>query len=70
MAGFSTMTQTNLRVSANQNVNASFTMKPGEVTAQVTVEAIADLVDTRESQLAQTIDRQRIVDPEESVIVP
>ncbi len=62
MAGFSTMTQTNLRVSANQNVNASFTMKPGEVTAQVTVEAIADLVDTRESQLAQTIDRQRIVD--------
>ncbi|MBS1814225.1 MAG: carboxypeptidase regulatory-like domain-containing protein [Acidobacteria bacterium] len=62
MAGFQTMTQNDLRLSANQNVNASFSMKPGEVSTEVSVDATAALVDTRESQLAQTIDQKRIVD--------
>ncbi|MBS1813377.1 MAG: TonB-dependent receptor [Acidobacteria bacterium] len=62
MAGFATVTQTDIRVSANQNVNASFTLQPGEVSSEVTVEAGATLIDTREHQLAETIDQQRIVD--------
>ena len=61
-SGFETMSQTNLEVAANQNVNASFTMKTGEVSTEVTVDATAALVDTRESQLAETIDQKRIVD--------
>lgn len=62
MNGFSTLTQTDLIVAANQNVNASFSMKTGAVTSEVTVEAGAAMVDTRESQIAETIDQKRIVD--------
>ncbi|MBS1814733.1 MAG: carboxypeptidase regulatory-like domain-containing protein [Acidobacteria bacterium] len=62
MTGFATITQTDLRVSANQNVNSSFTMKAGATTDTVTVDADAALVDTRESQIAETVDQKRIVD--------
>jgi Carboxypeptidase regulatory-like domain len=62
MMGFSTAIQTDLRLAANQNVNASFAMKPGGVNTEVTVEASSALIDTRESQLAETIDQKRIVD--------
>ncbi|HZL27424.1 MAG TPA: carboxypeptidase-like regulatory domain-containing protein [Acidobacteriaceae bacterium] len=62
MTGFETMTQNDLHLAANQNVNASFTMKAGAVATEVTVESSTDLIDTRESQLAQTIDQKRIVD--------
>jgi hypothetical protein len=61
-AGFATLTETDLRVSANQNVNASFAMKTGAVDSEVTVEASSTLIDTRESQIAETIDQKRIVD--------
>lgn len=62
MSGFGTMSQTGIIVAANQNVNASFTMKPGAVSGEVTVEGGTVLVDTRESQLAETVDQKRIVD--------
>lgn len=62
MTGFQTTTQKDLRVAANQNVNATFNLQPGEVTTEVTVEAASALIDTRESQLAQTIEQKRIVD--------
>lgn len=60
--GFTSTTLTDLRVSANQNVNASFMLQLGAVTSEVSVEATAALIDTRESQIAETVDQQRIVD--------
>ncbi|HEX5283015.1 MAG TPA: TonB-dependent receptor [Bryocella sp.] len=62
MSGFATITQTNVVLSANQNVNVSFAMRAGDVNMEVTVEAGTTMVDTRESQLGTTIDQRRIVD--------
>jgi hypothetical protein len=62
MSGFDTMTQNDLHLAANQNLNASFTMKAGAVNTEVTVESTDELIDTRESQLAETVDQKRIVD--------
>lgn len=62
IAGFSTRTVPEVSLSANQNVNASFTLAPGSVETTVQVEDLAPQVDTLESQLGQTIDQQRIQD--------
>ena len=62
MPGFSSVTLNDIRLSANQNVNASFTLKAGSVDTIVEVEAGTTLVDTRESQLGQTIDQKQIQD--------
>jgi hypothetical protein len=60
--GFQSQTQANLTLAANQNVHASFALSPGSVDQTVTVDAGAALVDTRGSQIAETIDQQRIED--------
>ena len=60
--GFESVTQKDLRLSANQNLNASFALHPGSVATQVTVDASTTLVDTRESQVGETIDQKRIED--------
>jgi hypothetical protein len=60
--GFSTETQTGLTLSANQNVNANFSLKLGSANETVNVTAAATLVDTREYQLANTVDQKRIED--------
>jgi hypothetical protein len=60
--GFQSITQDDLRLSANQNINASFTLHAGSVDTQVVVEAGTTLIDTRESQLGETIDQRRIQD--------
>jgi hypothetical protein len=60
--GFQSQTQANLTLDANQNVHASFALNAGSVDQTVTVEAGAALVDTRGSQIAETIDQQRIED--------
>ncbi len=62
VVGFQSVTQRDLRLSANQNVNASFTLHAGSVETDVTVDAGTTLVDTRESQLGETIDQRRIQD--------
>lgn len=62
MPGFSSETLKDLRLSANQNINASFILKAGSVDTIVEVEAGTTLVDTRESQLGQTIDQKQIQD--------
>jgi hypothetical protein len=61
-AGFHAVTQTGISLSANQNVQASFHLQAGEVSQAVTVTADSTLVDTRGSQLAQTVDQQKIED--------
>jgi Carboxypeptidase regulatory-like domain/TonB-dependent Receptor Plug Domain/TonB dependent receptor len=60
--GFQSETQQSIRLDANQNVHANFALKTGEVSQLVTVDANTTLVDTRESQIAQTIDQKRIED--------
>lgn len=62
LSGFKTINASDVRVAANQNVNVSFTLTPGDVSTEVTVEAGTTLIDTRESQLGETIDQKRIVD--------
>jgi hypothetical protein len=60
--GFETTIQKDLIVAANQNVNASFAMKVGSVTSEITISSTSSLIDTRESQLAYTIPQQVIQD--------
>lgn len=57
--GFRAQTQTGIAVSSNQNVHVTFTLTAGEVSETVEVQAGVTLVDTRESQLAETIDQAR-----------
>jgi len=58
--GFKSITKTGVALSANQNVQVSFTLHPGSVSESVTVTAETPLVDTRESELGQTIGEQEI----------
>ena len=58
--GFQSETQTGIVLAASQNVNASFTLAVGTVTKQVTVQAGVTLVDTRESQIGETISQRNI----------
>jgi hypothetical protein len=60
--GFSAETQSGIHLDVNQNVNASFRLKPGAETQSVTVTAATVLVETRESQLSATIDQKRVED--------
>ena len=60
--GFQSQTQQGVRLDANQNVHANFVLKPGSVEQTVSVDSGISLVDTRESQIATTIDQKRIQD--------
>ncbi len=60
--GFKTVTQTNITLSANQNIRVPFSLAAGNVTETVEVEAGVTLVDTREAQLGETIDQSKIED--------
>jgi hypothetical protein len=62
MPGFETQTQQGITLSANQNVNILFALKVGSTDTTVTIEADTTLVDTREAQLAETIDQKQIQD--------
>jgi hypothetical protein len=57
--GFRSETQTGVSVSANQNVHVTFSLRAGAVSETVQVEASVTMVDTRESQLAETIEASR-----------
>jgi hypothetical protein len=60
MVGFGSQPQANLRLDANQNVHVSFSLRAGSIEQNMTVEAQTSLVDTRESQIGNTVDQQRI----------
>ena len=62
MTGFQSQTQENIRLDTNQNVHVSFALQPGSMDQNVTVEAQTALVDTRESQIGNTVDQKRIED--------
>ena len=60
LPNFKTETQTGVTVDANSNVNVSFNLTAGGVNENVEVQAGTTMVDTRESQIGETIDEQRI----------
>jgi hypothetical protein len=60
MSGFKVETQRGISLSANENAHANFTLVAGATSDTVTVDAETTLVDTRESQLAETVDQRRI----------
>ena len=62
IAGFRSETQTGVQLAVTQNVNVSFSLRPGVANQSVTVTAATTLVDTRESQLGTTVDQKRIID--------
>ena len=59
---FQAETQAAIRVDANQNVHVSFALKVGSPQQTITVEARTTLVDTRESQIGETVDQKRLQD--------
>jgi len=59
---FQSQTQNAIRLDANQNVHVSFALKVGSPEQTVTIEARTALVDTRESQIGETVDEMRLAD--------
>ncbi len=62
VSGFQGQTQTGVAVASNQNVHVTFALSSGNVNESVEVVAGVTLVDTRESQIAETIDQSRLQD--------
>jgi hypothetical protein len=62
LTGFRSQTQTSIRLDANQNVHVNFTLQVGSMEQNETVVASTALVDTRESQIGDTVDQKRIQD--------
>ena len=60
--GFQTETQNGVQLAVAQNVQASFKLPVGSQNQTITVSATTTLVDTRESQLGETVGRVRIRD--------
>ncbi len=60
--GFGTETLNGLHVDVNQSAEAPFKLTIGGESESVTVTSGTSLVDTRESQLGQTVDQKRIED--------
>ncbi len=58
--GFKSTTQTGVAVASNQNVHVTFALVAGGASETVEVEAGVTLVDTRESQIGETIDQARV----------
>ena len=62
ITGFQTQTQTGIRLAAAQSVHVNFALQVGSTDQNISVEADTTLVDTRESQIGETIDQKRIQD--------
>ncbi len=62
VAGFQAQTQNGIHLASNENVHVSFLLQPGPTNQTVTVEAGTTLVDTRESQIGETVDQKRMQD--------
>jgi hypothetical protein len=58
--GFKNLTQTAIQVAANQNVHVAFNLPVGSTTESVSVLSGVTMVDTREAQIATTIEQQEL----------
>ena len=61
-SGFATYLQKGITLAVNQLANQTITLRIGQVSDQVTVEANADLVDTRSGTVGQLVDREKITE--------
>src|SRR5260221_3560331 len=60
--GFSSYLQTGITLTVNQQATQNITLKVGQVSEKITVEATAELVDTRTGTVGQLVDREKIVE--------
>ncbi len=60
--GFSTYVQKGITLAVNQFASQNIALRIGQVSEQVTVEANADLVDTRTGTVGQLVDREKITE--------
>lgn len=60
--GFQTYVQSGITLTVNQAANANVTLQVGNVTERVTVEADAELIETRTGTISQLVDTKRIVE--------
>ena len=58
--GFESQTQNGVRLDASQSVHVNFALRVGSTDQNINVEATTTLVDTRESQIGETVDQRRI----------
>jgi hypothetical protein len=58
--GFESQTQSGVRLDASQSVHVNFALRIGSTDQNINVEATTTLVDTRESQIGETVDQRRI----------
>jgi hypothetical protein len=61
-SGFSTYVQTGITLTVDQAANQTVVMQIGGVTEEVTVDADAELVGTRNGTLGQLVDQKRVVE--------
>jgi hypothetical protein len=61
-AGFQTYVRSGITLTVNQAANANVTLQVGQVSEQVTVEANAELIETRTGTISQLVDTKRIVE--------
>ncbi|MBZ5603955.1 MAG: TonB-dependent receptor [Acidobacteriia bacterium] len=59
-SGFSTYVQKGIQLTVNQIADLNVVLKVGQVTETTTVEANADLVDTRSGTVSQLVDQEKI----------
>jgi carboxypeptidase family protein/TonB-dependent receptor-like protein len=60
VTGFQSLTQNGIRLDAAQSVHVNIALQVGSTDQKIDVEADTTLVDTRESQIGETIDQKRI----------
>ncbi|HUS07885.1 MAG TPA: TonB-dependent receptor, partial [Bryobacteraceae bacterium] len=60
--GFAPYLQKGITLTVNQLANQNITLRVGQVSEQVTVEANADLVDTRSGTVGQLVDQEKITE--------
>ena len=60
--GFSSYVQTGITLTVNQLASQNIILKVGQVSERITVEANADLVDTRSGTVNQLVDQEKIVE--------
>jgi outer membrane receptor protein involved in Fe transport len=62
ISGFSTMVRDSIQVAVDGTSRVDFTLQPGQVTEQITVQSAALLVETRNATLGVVIDTQKVVE--------
>ena len=60
--GFSTYVQKGIQLTVNQLANQTLVLQVGQISDRITVEANADLVDTRSGTVGQLVDREKITE--------